>query len=362
MSCFGSQMKSTDMLKRIGNITLMCAFALAALSCSRPDEVPDTPERKTPIDFAPTSRDVATKAGPLSAYHSDFGVWGIARPSDASLQDYVLWESAAMSKVEKSQTDDAVYTPVEDAFWLGGYTYDFIALAPWEAAGALQSGSIIPGTASGTDKLTFTCSLADKYTAGTYDFDLMAAVAQTPARASATDYDAQPLTFWHLFSQINIEVTFGDDAGGSVSQMRLKNVDQDITYTIASDDGDINVSSVNESRVCTVNPLVFGPSDESKWTLNIVPQNISDFEMYIDFVIGTGDSAVTYTDFKLNLNPSGSTNPADYVWNHQYNWKIAIGQKAHISFTVEVEKWIEASVPDGDKESEEDGNNDIEII
>jgi hypothetical protein len=94
-------------------------------------------------------------------------------------------------------------------------------------------------------------------------------------------------------------------------------------------------------------------------SIYVVPQNISDFDIYMDFEIG----GVRYDDFKLNLdlktasNPDGK-NPVDYEYNGYYRWNIKIGPKADISFKVTVEKWDEETVSDGD----DDNNNDIEII
>lgn len=346
------------MSKRIGIIILIGFVALVHASCDKSNGSVSTQEEKALIDFAAKSQSAATKVKPLSDYNTDdFGVWGIARKSGQ--MDYMLWEPSAMTKVERQGTTD-VYAPVEDAFWLGGYTYNFIAVAPWEAADGISS--ISSGTVSGEESLTFPFDLAGKYDEGVYDFDLMAAVAETAAKASATDYKQQPLIFWHLLSQINIKVAFVEadgetPANGSVSQIRIYNVDQDASYTISSnEDGSINVDCQEGERKYGDNPIVFNESNNSSWTLNIVPQDRRPFKLFMDFMV-KGNDTVAYRDFEVKLE--GAANPEYYGYNEMFNWNIKIGPKATISFSIEVENWGVSDVPDEDDDID---NEEVEII
>lgn len=345
------------MSKRIGIIILIGFVALVHASCNKSNGSVSTQEEKALIDFAAESRDAAVKGDPLSGYHEDFGVWGIARKSGQ--MDYMLWENSAMTKVERQGTTD-VYAPVEDAFWLGGYTYNFIAVAPWEAAEGISS--ITYGTDSGTESLTFPFDLAGKYDEGVYDFDLMAAVAETAAKASATDYVQQSLTFWHLLSQINIKVAFVEadgetPANGSVSQIRIYNVDQDASYTISSnEDGSIYVKCQEGERKYGDTPIVFNESNNSSWTLNIVPQDRLPFKLFMDFMV-KGNDTVAYRDFEVDLE--GAANPEYYDYNKMFNWNIKIGPKATISFSIHVNEWGVSYVPDGDDDID---NEEVEII
>lgn len=346
------------MSKRIGIIILIGFVALVHASCDKSNGSVSTQEEKALIDFAAKSQSAATKGDPLSDYHEDFGVWGIARKSGQ--MDYMLWEPSAMTKVERQVTTD-IYAPVEDAFWLGGYTYNFIAVAPWEAADDISS--ITYDTDSGTESLTFPFDLAGKYGDGVYNFDLMAAVAETPAKASATDYDQQPLVFWHLLSQINIKVEFvnadGTKAHGSVSQIRIYNVDQDASYTISSEDGSIKVDCQEGDRKYDDTPIIFNESNNSSWTFNIVPQDRRPFRFFMDFTLVKGNDTVAYRDFEVNLDPEGDANPEYYGYNEMYNWNIKIGPKATISFSIDVKEWGVSDVPDGDDDND---NNEVEII
>lgn len=346
------------MSKRIGIIILIGFVALVHASCDKSNGSVSTQEEKALIDFAAKSQSAATKGTSLSEHHQDFGVWGIARKSGQ--MDYMLWEPSAMIKVERQGTTD-VYAPVEDAFWLGGYTYNFIAVAPWEEA-ADGISSISSGTVSGEESLTFPFDLAGKYDEGVYDFDLMAAVAETAAKASATDVQ-QPLIFWHLLSQINIKVAFVEadgetPANGRVSQIRIYNVDQDASYTISSNaDESINVACQEGERKYGDTPIVFNKSDNSSWTLNIVPQDRRPFKLFMDFTLVKGNDTVAYWDFEVNLE--GAANPENYGYNEMFNWNIKIGPKATISFSIEVENWGVSDVPDGDDDND---NEEVEII
>lgn len=345
------------MSKRIGIIILISLVALVHASCDKSNGSVSTQEEKALIDFAAKSQSAVTKGKPLSGYHNDFGVWGIARKSGQ--MDYMLWEPSAMTKVERQGTTD-VYAPVEDAFWLSGYTYNFLAVAPWESAEGIRS--ITSGTTNGDESLSFDFDMTGKYGAENpkYDFDLMAAVARTTTGVNHTA--AQQLTFWHLLSQINIKVEFvsadGTKADGSVSQIRIYNVDQDASYTISSNaDESINVACQEGERKYGDTPIVFNKSDNSSWTLNIVPQDRRPFKLFMDFTLVKGNDTVAYRDFEVNLE--GAANPENYGYNEMFNWNIKIGPKATISFSIEVENWGVSDVPDGDDDND---NEEVEII
>ena len=335
----------------------LCLVLLIFSGCVK-NHTPAVEEQRQVVGFAAQSEVNMVKATtPFSNFHKDFGVWGIARHTDKP--DYILWETDAMSKVEQKGTDN-VYVPVEDAFWLAGYKYNFIAVAPWEAAEEISS--ISAGSSRGNENLSFTYSLAEKYAADDFVFDLLAAVAANEVGPTASTHDPQQsLTFWHLFSKIDIAVIFTDSAGsavtgGTVSEIRLKEVDTNVSYSIGFDSQSaLSVTSSPAAQPSETTILMTGTDN----TIYVVPQNISDYEMYMDFKIG----GVTYDDFKLNLdlktasNPNGK-NPVEYEYNGYYNWTIKIGPKADISFKVTVDQWSSQDVPDAD----DDDNNDIEII
>ena len=323
-------------------ISLLFLFVATLVTAACGKEETTTEEEKTPVGFRAMSQGVLTKDGeaterdPLSKYHNDFGVWGIARHTVES--DYILWEPDAMTVVNKKKDSDS-YAPVKEAYWFLGYAYNFLAVAPWEVAENISS--ITTGTANGADNLNFTYSIADKYEAGNYVFDPMGAAAQTDYLTQKPTQ--QDLAFWHLLSQININVTFIDGEGkqidsGSVSEIRLNGIDTNVSYTLGfNSNNSLSVTCAEaaepEETTIVLNTL--------PGTIHVVPQNITDFEVFVDFKLG----GVAYDDFKLNLdintddNPNGK-NPAVYEYNGRYDWNIKIGPKGTITFkVVEVEEW-----------------------
>ena len=323
----------SGMLKRIGIPILIGFVALVSQSCDKSNGAASTVEQKTLIDFAASSHEVATKGTSLSKHHPDFGVWGIARKSGQ--MDYVLWENSAMTKAVQKGTSN-VYTPIEDAFWLSGYTYNFLAVAPWESAAGITA--ITSGTTNGAESLSFSYSLADKYGAATpdYDFDLMAAVAQTTTGVNHTA--AQPLTFWHLFAQICINVEFVG-ATGTVDRMRLYNVDSKADYTIAFDSNKALSVSSQVSIDASQEKITFSGLDDGGNILHIVPQDISDITLFLDFTIGQTQTS----NFEINL--SNAHNAPNYGYNQKYNWNIKISPK-EISFDVTLSPWVSGGADD----------------
>ena len=317
-------------------ILSLCA-ALILGSCTKKHHQPEEP-LKALLDFTAVSQNSALKSGatkattPLSAFHGDFGAWGIARQEGAT--PYILWESNAMSQVVKST--DNTYVPVADAYWLTGFAYNFIAVAPYTEG--ISGLAVTPSTdaQTGKDAITFTFDQGAKYSEGIFDFDLMGAAAATDA--ITTKPTTQPLTFWHLFSKININVSFVDANGtavstGTVSQMRLCNVKSKADYTLTFG-GANNLSVACGSHTDDKTISLSGSSA----TVHILPQSITGFELYLDFTL----DGAAFNDFKVNLNTTG--HPTTYNWNEVYNWNIIIGPKASVSFSYTVLPWVEEKV------------------
>ena len=355
MSRFGSQFKQRKpKMKRIQNISLsltslqsecgghqgtprtllLALLLLLALTSCQKRPQPTTPDdQKTLIGFSPVSQSAAVKSEPLSSFgtaYQKFGVWGIARSTGQ--QDYILWEDDDLSPVSYDATPQ-LYVPDESAYWLSGYTYNFIALAPYEYRGTDLNISSV------SNSLSFKYSLSD------HEFDLMAAVAKAKVDKSSTHASTQDLIFWHLFSQITVNVSFGKDAQnnqieGSVSQIKLTDIDTDGVFTISYDNAETNPTPpLKVACDITADGLTSGTvifHDESG-TFNIIPQAVSGFDLRINFKIDEGDGRlVSYEDFKIDLSALDS---AVYKSNERYNWNIKIGPKAAISFKVEVEDW-----------------------
>jgi hypothetical protein len=312
------------------------------------------------VGFTAVSQAVLTKAPtPLSQYHNDFGVWGIAR--QAINDDYILWDDNDLTQVIKSSTSD-VFVPVDDAYWFTGYEYDFIAVAPYTASG-ISSTSIN----NATNTLTFAYDLSPKYALkgatglqpkDHYQFDLMAAADHTDP-IPQTKPSTQNLIFWHLFSQIEIEnIGFAPGINGTVTNVRFKAYPSG-QYTISYDNSIANKTATTGVTCETITKkadntdaakaeLTFeNPNFSSTATrpiFNIIPQKVAYLELYIDFTINEGTSSVQYQGFKIDLTSQELT---EYEYNGKYNWDITIGTKNAVSFNVvQINDWQTGTVPD----------------
>lgn len=331
-------------------ILSLCAV-LVLNSCNKRNHTPDTPDQKTLIGFTPLSQDVAVKAlagNNLANYHQDFGVWGIALQNNISNPTpYILWNKTTMARVvaveaESSTAQNKVYTgafsPVTPAYWLANNTYNFVAVAPFEVVDPTKNTSALVRSTEKT--LTFNYDIEPKYTAGTYDFDLLGAVASQEVKIDKPL--SQELNFWHLLTKLSIKVEFVGTIG-EVTAMRLQNIDATAAYTITEDSDGISVVCTSgsdgegEQQNVTLTP--------SKNVIHLLPQDISDFELYLDFEIGEGDNKVSTSNFKCIIDKA-KENPY-YKYNEQYIWIIRISPKT-IEFDVKVTPWGEGGSFDFD--------------
>lgn len=292
--------------------------------------------------------DVKAGEGTNAFPYDNFGIWGIARKSGES--DYVLWEAAALTKVQKGTINgQTAYKPVDDAYWVTGYTYHFIALAPY-GVGGTPTFSTNP-----TDAMTFSFDMAGYYDKpADYTFDLLGTVAEETVEGPASKHSSQPLLFFHLLSQININVEFvnadGSSATSSVSEVRLI-ADTDVEYTVGFDNSENpeNPENPDELLMVSSNSGERKPSEQialegSSGTINVVPQPATSMELYLDFTLGSETDKVYFYDFKVDLTANGT--PKDYLYNHSYNWNITIGPKGNVAFSVEVDPWQVSNVGD----------------
>lgn len=281
----------------------------------------------------------------------DFGVWGIARRNDGIEQDpYILWRENSLIQVNKNSSETSeIYEPSSAAYWFSNHTYHFIAVAPFDIdATDVNVITKEENSSSGADALKFKYSIAGKYTANDYDFDLMGAVAMSEVNVAATHSSSQDIVFKHLFSQIKMNVYFKNGnktIDGSVQKIRIREVSTQGEYNITFDnDNSLKVTCTNTDQ--EVNPEIVFASETAltfPQTLHILPQDVSEFELYLDFKIGSGAEALTMNDFKVNLSTANNT-PSFYDYNQSRNWNITISPKASISFTIEVAQWEDYNV------------------
>ena len=207
-------------------ILMYAALAFALGSCTKKTITPADPQ-PAEVGFTAASQAVWVKSGetkPVSDFpHSSFGVWGIARQGSLV---YNLWGNDALMNVNENREKDC-YEPEEVAYWLGGYTYNFLALAPHtEGYGVSFSDDediITLKDSQNPDKLSFVYDMLTQYGQTKYDFDLLGASANTGSIAGGRT-DSQTLTFYHLFSQVNIGVSFTTGLNGEAIDGRLKRI------------------------------------------------------------------------------------------------------------------------------------------
>ena len=345
-------------MKHIVKIAFLSLIAgLTLTSCERNRHTPDPGTEGVPISFSTLSHDAPVKADDaLSEYHEDFGVWGIARYKDETKPDYIPWlvnKENQMCKV----TSQGV--PETGGYWFSGYTYNFIALAPYDL-GTSATLTFTEETATSNDALTLAFSMADKYAASDFAYDLMGAVGEKTV-AEAKKAGSQSLVFWHLLAKLRINVIFSGVTNASVTGLRLHNVATERSYSITDVNGVFDVNYVTTTDGQTPVTLTLDNTDESTENdmlvgkdkqnrdcqykeLHIIPQSIGDFELDLDFKIGD----VQTNGYKLNLDAAkytttdGIKTPVVYRHNQWYNWNITITPKG-IGFNVTVTPWVDAT-------------------
>lgn len=336
---------------------LMLGAVMILTSCDRNRHTPDLGAQGVPISFSALSQEAPVKADDLSDYHEDFGVWGIARYKDDTQPDYTPWLVNKQNQMCKVSSQGV---PETGAFWFSGYKYNFIALAPYDL-GTSATLTFTEETANSNDALTLAFSMADKYAASDFDFDLMGAVGEKIV-AEAKNAGNQDLIFWHLLAKLRINVIFSGVTNASVTGLRLHNVATERSYSITDVNGvfDVNYVTTTDGQTpvtitldntdeSTENDMLVGKDKQNRdclyKELHIIPQSIGDFELDLDFKIGDD---VQTNGYKLNLDAAkytttdGVKTPVVYLHNQWYNWNITITPKG-IGFNVTVTPWVDAT-------------------
>ena len=335
MSRFGIQLKQRHDMKHMTHIaTLALSVLLALTACERNRHTPE--EDKVPLSFSALSQNTPTKAdGTTTPFpHADFGVWGIAR-KNSNTHPYILWESDAMSLVSNINGN---YHPASAAYWFSGYDYNFIAIAPYTNGAEKLSGfSVAPSH----DALSFSFKMG--YSNTNPGVNLMGAIAKTRVN-KAKDQEPQELDFLHLTSKIDIKVKFEQASGEvalpllpQVTGMRLENVDSDAAYSISYvQKGKIAINCAIGDKSDSDIPLTpTKPSNSEWWTVTtyILPQDVSDFGLYIDFTIGDE----VYENFPITLTfPDDDRN---YGINQWHIWNITLTPSLFVFFEPSVTDW-----------------------
>ena len=279
----------------------------------------------------------------LSTIHADFGVWGIAR-QEGNNTPYVLWDNNSLSEVnavlDENDKPTGAYAPASDAYWLSGYKYNFIAIAPYNDP-ALTLKDI---TSSTPYSISFSYDMGQKYAAPNYVFDLLGAAAATET-ISGGRTESQNLTFWHLFTKLSINVEFVG-ATGTLDGLRLHNVDSKAAYTISFDSQKAYKAECTSNSSEFQKKISFTDQPTGGNVLHIIPQDISDFRLFLDFTITQQDGQrVSTTYFEANISTALSA--PQYKANEWYKWDIKISPKG-IAFDVKLKPWVDAEGDDED--------------
>lgn len=335
-------------LHKIAFLPLFAALLLAA--CDRNRHTPD-PE-KIPLSFTASSQTLPVKAGesPLSESHQDFGVWGYA--TKQGQMDYLIWEKSAMSKVTYNKDSDS-YIPDTYAFWLSGYDYNFIAIAPYT-----DGADRLPPFAIGQNKddLSFAYDMSDIYAPSTEGvaprpgIDLMGSIAKRQAYKVGED-GVQELVFHRLTSRIDINVKFDYSTTPVITEVRLENVDANATYALSYPKTGLGIGidcTIGDNSKTTI-PLSLTKSDDGWWrvTLYILPQDVRKFGLFMDFTNGNDG----YTDFPITPKfPDG--HDTNYSINAWHKWNITLTNKLFVFFDASVENWDDGGPAGGDDKGE----------
>lgn len=343
-------------MKHIAKIAfLMLGAVMILTSCDRNRHTPDPGAQGVPISFSALSQEPPVKASAFPE-NSDFGVWGIARYKDDTEPDYTPW---LVNKQNQMCKVSGQGVPETGAYWFSGYKYNFIALAPYDL-GTSTTLTFTEETANSNDALTLAFSMADKYAASDFAYDLMGAVGEKTV-AEAKKAGSQSLVFWHLLAKLRINVIFSGVTNASVTGLRLHNVATERSYSITDVNGvfDVNYVTTTDGQTMTItldntdadntlNDMIIGKDSQNRdcqyKIVHIIPQSIKDFELDLDFNI----DGVQTNGFKLNLESAKyntDSTPVVYTHNQWYNWNITITPKG-IGFNVTVTPWVDATEDD----------------
>lgn len=341
-------------------IIMLCAALMLTTACKK-TPIPTEDPQPSVVDFRASSQATWVKGVENTFPYNDFGVWGIARQDNLI---YNLWGNSSLMNVKNAAGS---YVPNEPAYWLNGYTYNFLAVAPHVDAG-LSSIRVTTkedqtASESPSDYMTYTYDMSTNYASGNYTFDLLGAAAEQSVNTGGYN-EPQQLFFWHLLSKLSIKVIFVDANGtevtsnnNAVTNLSISNVNPKGNFTLkyiktAGSTGNLSVVSVADSQAQSkiIDFDASSAKDENgRWNAHIIPQTISNFVIDIAYNVTGSDGKVTYYNDSISL---ANSTPATYAPNGQYNWTIKINPKGQIGFHVQIADWNEP----------EDGMNDFEIL
>lgn len=336
-------------------ILMYVALALALGSCTKKTITPAEDPQPAEVGFTASSQAVWVKGGetPTTSFpYDNFGVWGIARHQYVE-SPYILWSTNQLIEVSapegtstNQETSNVVFTPTTAAYWLGGYEYSFLAIAPYTDPGFSLVGITQASGSNTSDSMSFTYDMSSKYeNPNTYTFDLLGGVAKTDGPVAGGRTSEQELTFWHLLSQVSFDLKFGTDSKGQQIDGTVKAVSLSLkpkaTYSMSYNaESTQSTTPLHVRANPTASPaaktltFIANAGTYTVGPINIVPQTPADLNLTVDFTIK--ESETVSVDYSLNIDLAAAQIPEEYLSNSRYNYKITIGTNASISFDVAV--------------------------
>ena len=285
-------------------------------SCTNDEMVEMNPQSaigfETFVDKSTRATDV-TKAN-LTA----FEVYGW-RTKDATEQ---IFDAQAVT----ANNGVCTYSPLQ--YWVGGYKYDFEAVAP-------KSGDkgVTVDDSHGASTITF---VSDSET------DLIYASASKDLSSSgygtlATATDPVGLTFGHLLSRVKFTFINGADANSvakiAVTDVKITNAGTTGVYTpsngtwdAATETGEVTFASTN------ITGIDGGESGETEHKY-LIPYNVKDYSVSFTVTMTQGSVSDSF-NYTVKL-PETTT----LVKGNSYNFKATFNPGQPIVFTADVTQW-----------------------
>ena len=287
--------------------------------------------------FASCTNDEMVEMNPQSAIGFETFVDKSTRATDVTKANLTAFEvygwraKDATEQIFKAQAVTAnngvcTYSPLQ--YWVGGYKYDFEAVAPKSE----EKGVTVNDT-YGASTITF---------ASDSETDLIYASASKDLSSSgygtlATATDPVGLTFGHLLSRVKFTFTNGAVANSAatitVSDVKITGVGTTGVYTpsngtwaAATETGEVTFASTN------ITGIDGGESGETEHKY-LIPYNVKDYSVSFTVTMTQGSVSDSF-NYTVKL-PETTT----LVKGNSYNFKATFNPGQPIVFTADVTPW-----------------------
>lgn len=224
------------------------------------------------------------------------------------------------------------YSPLQ--YWVGGYKYDFEAVAPKSGEKGVTVNDIY-----GASTITFESDSETDLIYASASKDLLSYDYGTLATAPKT----VGLTFSHLLSRVKFTFTNGAEANSAakitVTDVKITNAGttgvytpSDGTWAAATETGEVTFASTN------ITDIEGGESGETEHKY-LIPYDVKDYTLSFTVKMKQGNVEDTFTYSNIKLASSTKTLEKGY----SYNFKAEFKPGQPIVFTAEVTGWNDFS-------------------